>query len=92
MLEKKKIERLERRNKALQEDNLQLNKQIKELQQQIEANAERVEAANHYAEEHALVLRTAAEARERYDLAYKQMMMLKKEYEKRMERVLKDFE
>ena len=51
-----------------------------------------VEAANNYAEEHHKAMILLNESRARYDLAYKQMMKLKKEYETRMEKVLKGFE
>ena len=92
MFESKRIETLEKRCAALQADNKALNKRNKELKDELDNLHDVVEAANKYADEHAKAMRLAAVSRERYELAYKQMMKLKKEYELRMEQVLKGLE
>ena len=92
MFETKRIEILEKRCKTLQEDNQMLNKRIKELQDENNNMHDIIEAANKYTEEHRKAMTLLNESRARYDLAYKQMMKLKKEYETRMEKVLKGFE
>lgn len=92
MLENKRIEMLEKRCKALQEDNRMLNKRCEELQAENKNMHDLVEAANTYTEEHRKSMILLNESRARYDLAYKQMMKLKKEYKTRMENVLKGFE
>lgn len=92
MFESKRIETLERRNKKLVEDNKRLNKLCSDLQTEIRGLQEIVEAADKYTEEHRIAMRAVAESRERYELAYRQMMKVKKEYETRMEKVLKGFE
>lgn len=88
MLESKKIEMLNKKVDSLKEDNQRLYARVKELEKFLPI----IEAANKYTDEHKIAMRAAAEAKERYELAYKQMIALKKEYEKRMEKVLKDFE
>jgi len=92
MFETKRIEILEKRCAKLQEDNKALSERNKELETELKNLNGVIEAANNYADEHAKAMRLAAESRDRYDLAYKQMMKLKKEYEQRMEKVLKGFE
>ena len=92
MFETKRIEMLEKRCKALQEDNKALNTRCMELQGENKSMHNLVAAAENYAEEHRKAMILLNESRARYDLAYKQMMKLKKEYETRMEKVLKGFE
>ena len=92
MFETKRIETLEKRCAKLQADNKALNERNKQLETELKNLHGIIEAANNYADEHAKAMRLAAESRERYELAYRQMMKLKKEYELRMERVLKGLE
>jgi len=92
MLETKRNERLEKRCIALQEENKELIKRNKELEKELVSLNNLIDAASNYTEEHRKAMRILAESRERYELAYKQMLKLKKEYEERMERVLKGFE
>ena len=86
------MEIIEKRNKALQDDNIALNKRVAELEKELKSLHDIINAADKYTEEHRKAMRLLGESRERYELAYKQMMNLKKEYEKRMEKVLKGFE
>ena len=83
---------LEKRCKALQEDNRMLNRRCEELQAENKNMHDLIEAANNYTEEHRKAMVLLNESRARYDLAYKQMLKLKKEYKTRMENVLKGFE
>ena len=92
MFETKRIEILEKRCAALQADNKALNDRNKQLENELASLHTIIDAANNYTEEHRKAMRLAAESKERYDLAYRQMMKLKKEYELRMERVLKGLE
>lgn len=92
MFENKRIDVLEKRCAKLQADNKALSERNKELETQLKNLHGVIEAANNYADEHAKAMRLVAESRDRYELAYKQMMKLKKEYELRMEKVLKGFE
>ena len=92
MFENKRIEMLEKRCAALQADNKALNERNKELQTEINNLRGIVAAADGYAEEHRKAMRLVSVSRARYELAYKQLMKLKKEYEQRMEKVLKGFE
>ena len=92
MFETKRIEVLEKRCAKLQTDNKALSEHNRQLENDLKNLHGVIEAANNYADEHAKAMRLAAESRERYELAYKQMMKLKKEYEQRMERVLKGLE
>lgn len=92
MFETKRIEMLEKRCRALQEDNQELNKRNMELQGEIKSLRGIIDAADKYTDEHRKAMVLLNESRARYDLAYKQMMKLKKEYETRMNKVLKGFE
>lgn len=92
MFENKRIEMLEKRCANLQADNKALNECNKQLQEEINNLRGVVNAANNYAEEHRKAMRLVSASRARYELAYKQIMKLKKEYEERMEKVLKGFE
>jgi len=92
MLETKRIEMLEKRCKALQEDNKALSKRNIELETELKSLHDIIYAANNYTDEHRKAMILLNESRDRYDLAYKQMMKLKKEYEIRMQKVLKGFE
>ena len=92
MFENKRIEMLEKRCASLQEENKALTKRNKELEKELANLNNLIEAANNYTEEHRKAMRVLGESRERYELAYKQKMKNKKEYEQRMERVLKSFE
>ena len=92
MLETKRIERLEKRIAALQQENAELSKRNEELETNLKNINDMVAACETYTEEHNKQMLILGESRERYELAYKQMMHVKKEYEKRMEKVLKGFE
>ena len=92
LIETKRIEMLQKRCDALQEDNKELSRRNRELEGELRNLHGIIEAANSYSEEHNKAMRLAAESRERYELAYKQMLKLKKEYEQRMEKVLKGLE
>ena len=92
MLETKRIERLEKRVAALQQENAELNKRNAELETNLKNLRNMIDACEKYTEEHNKQMLILGESRERYELAYKQMMHVKKEYEKRMEKVLKGFE
>lgn len=83
---------LERRCKTLQAENKELEQRCAELEKQNRNMHDVVEAANGYADEHRKAMILVNESRARYDIAYKQMMKLKKEYELRMEKVLKGLE
>ena len=92
MLENKRIERLEKRVKALQQENIELSNRNAELERNLSNLNDMIAACDKYTEEHNKQMLLLGESRERYELAYKQMMHVKKEYEKRMEKVLKGFE
>jgi len=92
MFENKRIERLEKRVADLQQENTELSKRNAELEQNLKNLNDMIEACQNYTEEHNKQMLILGESRERYELAYKQMMHVKKEYEKRMEKVLKGFE
>ena len=92
LIETKRIEMLQKRCDLLQEDNKELSRRNRELEGELKNLHGIIEAADSYAEEHHKAMRLAAESRERYELAYKQMLKLKKEYEQRMVKVLKGLE
>ena len=92
MFETKRIEMLEKRCKALYEDNKELNARCMELQGENKSLHDIIAAADKYTEEHRKAMVLLNQSRERYELAYKQMMKLQKEYKTRMENVLKGFE
>ena len=69
-----------------------LTQRVNELETELKNMENIINAANEYTEEHRRMMLVLGESKERYDLAYKQIMKVKKEYEKRMERVLKGFE
>jgi len=92
MFETKRIEILEKRCASLQADNKALHDRNKQLEGELASLHSIIDAANNYTEEHRKAMRLATESKERYELAYKQMMKLKKEYEQRMEKVLKGLE
>ena len=81
LIETKRIELLEKRCNSLQQDNKELHRRNKELEGELASLHNIIDAANNYTEEHRTAMRLASESRERYELAYKQMMKLKKEYE-----------
>ena len=92
MFETKRIEKLEKRVAALQEENVELNKRNEELETRLKNLDNMIAACEKYTEEHNKQMILLGESKQRYELAYKQMMHVKKEYEKRMEKVLKEFE
>lgn len=92
MFETKRIEILEKRVASLQKENAELSKRNEELEERLNNLNDMIDACDKYTEEHNKQMLILGESRERYELAYKQMMHVKKEYEKRMEKVLKGFE
>lgn len=92
MFEDRKIKVLERRNKELTERNKVLMDCNKELESKIENMQSVIHAAEDYRDAHNKMMYDLGEAKIKYELAYKDILKLKKEYETRMNRVLKDFE
>lgn len=88
MFEDKKIKILETQNKKLIKENSSLNNKVKELELQIKNMEAVVEAADKYREAHQERMFALGEAKQKYEIAYKQMTKLKKEYQIKMDAIL----
>ena len=90
--ESKKVKALKRRINELVEENNALRQENDNLQMELQANDDLIKAADNYTIEHQQALIACSLAREKYEIAYKKMMKVKKDYEARMEELIKALE
>lgn len=89
MFEEKKIKYLKERIESLTNENKELKIEINNLRSRIESLNDLRAAAEKYTEEHKAEMLELNKARQKYDVAYKEMLKLKKEYEQTMTDVIK---
>lgn len=92
MFEERKIQVLRDKLEILKSDNMVLLKRNAELEQNMKNMQSVIDAADEYREQHQKAMIVLSAAKEKYEIAYKEMLKTKKDYEKRMENVLKQFE
>ena len=91
MFEERKIENYKKQIKTLSEENKALKDEVKSLNQRIDALKNTVEEADKYIDimkQERLVL---AHTKDKYDLGYKELMKIKKEYTSKVDELINDF-
>lgn len=91
MFEEKRIKTLENRNNALVEANKELSYKVKELENRIEKLQLVVNEADKYADIHRKEMEIIGIAKQKYEVAYKQMINMQKEYQKKMDSIINNF-
>ncbi len=89
MLKERRIELQAKTIRRLQEDNIRLNAENKELKRKLRGQAKVVQAAEAYRNEHQKVLSALNEAKERYNEAVMEVVAEKKRYRKEFEECLR---
>ena len=90
MLKERRIELQSKTIKRLQDDNIRLNAENKELKRQLYEQTRLIEAAETYRTEHQKALLALNEAKERYNKAVREAVSEKKRYRKEFEECLKE--
>ena len=88
MLKERRIELQSKTIKRLQDDNIRLNTENKELKRKLREQSKLIEAAETYRNEHQKVLCALNEAKERYNEAVREVVTEKKRYSKEFEECL----
>lgn len=81
-----------KKNAMLVEELKKLKIENSNLKSKIESMKAVIEAAEKYSEEHRIAMQEIGVVKARYELAYKDMMKTKNEYEKQMNKLLKSLE
>lgn len=89
MLKERRIELQAKTIRRLQDDNIRLNIENKELKRRLHKQARLIEAAETYRNEHQKALLALNEAKERYNEAVSEVVAEKKRYRKEFEECLK---
>lgn len=89
MIKNRKLELQAKTIRRLQDDNIRLNKENKELKRKLQEQSDIISAAENYRTEHQKALSILADAKDRYNEALKEIMAEKKRYKKEFEECLK---
>ena len=89
MLKERKIELQAKTIRRLQDNNIRLNAENKELKRKILEQSKLIEATETYRKEHQKALTTLNDAKERYNEAVRDVVSEKKRYRKEFEKCLK---
>lgn len=89
MLKEKKMELQAKTIKRLQEDNLRLTKENKELKASYQEQERIIAAAEKYREEHLKILSALNDAKQRYNEAIREIVAEKKRYRKEFEECIR---
>jgi len=91
MFEERKLENYKKQIKTLTEENKALKDEVKMLNSRIEAMKRTTEEADKYMDimHHERVV--LAQAKDKYDLAYKELLKVKDEYTTKVDEMIKDF-
>ena len=91
MFEERKIENYKKQIKTLSEENKALKEEIKILNQRIENLKSVTEEADKYIDimkQERIIL---AQAKDKYDLGYKELMHIKNDYQSKVEELIDEF-
>ena len=91
MFEERKIENLKKQVKTLSEENKALKDEVKMLNNRIEMMKKTTEEADKYLDVMQHERAVLAQAKDKYDLAYKEMLKIKDEYTSKVDELIKDF-
>lgn len=91
MFEERKIENYKKQIKSLTEENKSLKDEIKMLNDRIEVMKKTTEEADKYLDVMKHERAVLAQAKDKYDLAYKQILKVKEEYSSKVDELIKDF-
>ena len=91
MFEERKLENYKKQIKTLTEENNALKDEVKMLNSRIEAMKRTTEEADKYIDimHHERVV--LAQAKDKYDLAYKELLKVKDDYTTKVDEMIKDF-
>ena len=89
MLKERRIELQAKTIRRLQDDNIRLNTENKELKRKIQEQSKLIEAAETYRNEHQKAIAALNGAKERYNEAVREVAAEKKRYRKEFEECLK---
>lgn len=89
MLKERRIELQAKTIRRLQDDNIRLNTENKELKRKLHEQSKLIQAAETYRSEHQKALSALNEAKERYNEAVREAVTEKKRYRKEFEACLK---
>ena len=91
MFEERKIENYKKQVKTLTEENKALKEEVKQLNNRIEIMKKTTEEADKYIEIMQHERAVLAQAKDKYDLGYKELMKIKEEYTSKVDDMIKDF-
>ena len=91
MFEERKIESLKKQVKTLSEENKELKKEIETLNYRIENMKKATEEADKYIDIMQHERAVLAEAKDKYELGYKELMKIKDEYTSKVDNMIKEF-
>lgn len=90
MFEERKIEGLKKQVKALAEENKELKKEIETLNHRIENMKKATEEADKYIDIMQHERAVLAQAKDKYDFGYKELMKIKEEYTSKVDNMIKE--
>jgi len=91
MFEERKIENYKKQIKTLSEENKLLKDEVKELNERIERVKKTTEEADKYIDIMQHERAVLAQAKDKYELAYKDILKAKEEYTSKVDEMIKDF-
>ena len=91
MFEERKIENYKKQIKILSEENKSLKEEIKMLNQRIDTLKGTVEEADKYIDIMKQERMVLAQARDKYDLGYKELMKIKEQYTAKVDELIDEF-
>lgn len=91
MFEERKIENYKKQIKTLSEENKLLKDEVKKLNERIEIMKKTTEEADKYIDVMQHERAVLAQAKDKYDLAYKELLKVKEEYTSKVDEMINEF-
>ena len=91
MFEERKIENYKKQIKSLSEENKALKEEVKKLNERIEIMKKTTEEADKYIDIMQHERAVLAQAKDKYDLAYKELLKVKEEYTSKVDDMIEEF-